>query len=88
MGAWSCAVPRTNGKVNGRGDEGHCPPQHAKFPTERRVTLVYVREEEAWPAGTQEPVKDEICREGGGAFSPAANGKEQSEGAALPEGAR
>lgn len=43
MGAWSQSASRTNGTGGGRGDEGHCPPQHAKFPTERRVTLVYAR---------------------------------------------
>jgi hypothetical protein len=88
MGAWSYAAPRANGKISGREDGGHCPPLHAKFPTERRVTLVYVRGEEAWTAGTQEPVKDERCRQGGGAFCPAANEKERSAGAAFPKGTR
>ncbi|KAK2098921.1 hypothetical protein P7K49_024372 [Saguinus oedipus] len=67
MGAWPCAAPRTNGKVSGWGDDSHRPPLHAKFPTERRVTLVYVRGKGAWPAGTREPVKDERCRKRGGA---------------------
>lgn len=45
-----------------------------------------MRGEEAWPPGTQEPVKDERCRDGGVVFLQAANEKERSAGAALPVG--
>lgn len=61
--------------MSGWGDEGHGPPQHAKFPTERRVTLVYVRGEEEWLAGAREPVTDESCTKVGGASCRAANEK-------------
>lgn len=88
MGAWSRAAPRTNDKGRGWDDEGNCPPQHAKFPTERRVTLVYVRGEEVWPAGARQPVTDESCTKGGGASSPAANEMVPCTGPVLPEGPR
>lgn len=35
------------------------PRGTAKFPTERRVTLVYVHGEGAWPAGIRRPIAEE-----------------------------
>lgn len=88
MGAWLRAAPQTNSKASGWRDENHGPPQHAKFPTERRVTLVYVRGEEAWPAEASEPVTDESCTKVGGAFCPAAIEKGPSSNPPLSLGPR